>query len=89
MPDIKDPYGLDTKAAMYMYSMESFLYKRINRVVRNKDDESVKTLGPYAALISKVIRNRSSSKNENRIIGKFVVYRGMSMPKNIIDKWKT
>ena len=36
IPDIKDPEGPDTKAAMYMYSMESFLYKRINKVVRDK-----------------------------------------------------
>jgi len=55
VPDIRDPQGPDTKAAMYMYSMESFLYIRINKVLREKDDQSVKTLGPYAALISRVI----------------------------------
>jgi hypothetical protein len=55
VPDIRDPEGQDTKAAMYMYSMESFLYKRINKVLREKDNQSIKTLGPYAALISRVI----------------------------------
>ena len=55
VPDIKDPEGPDTKAAMYMYSMESFLYIRINKVLREKDIRSIKTLGPYAALISRVI----------------------------------
>ena len=30
VPNITDPDGPDIKAAMYMYSMESFLYKRIN-----------------------------------------------------------
>lgn len=73
---------------MYMYSMESFLYKRINKVVRNKHDCSVKTLGPYAALISKVINKRSTESNENRILGKFVVFRGMLLPNSIIEKWK-
>ena len=55
VPNLRDPEGPDTKAAMYMYSMESFLYIRINKVVREKDNQSVKTLGPYAALISRVI----------------------------------
>ena len=55
IPNIKDPDGPDTIAAMYMYSMESFLYKRINKVVRDKVESSVKTLGPYAALISRII----------------------------------
>ena len=55
VPDIRDPEGPDTKAAMYMYSMESFLYKRVNKVVREKDYSSVITLGPYAALISRII----------------------------------
>ena len=36
VPNIKDPMGPDTKAALYMYSMESFLYKRLNKVVRDK-----------------------------------------------------
>ena len=58
VPNIEYPEGPDTKAAMYMYSMESFLYIRINKVLREKDNGSVKTLGPYAALISRVIKKR-------------------------------
>lgn len=50
----------DTMATMYIYSMESFLYKRINQVSRNKNCPSVKNLGPYAVLISRIIEQRSS-----------------------------
>lgn len=40
---------------MYMYSMESFLYKRINKVALDKYMPSVPNLGPYSVLISRVI----------------------------------
>ena len=67
IPNIKDPEGSSTKAAMYMYSMESFLYKRINKVLREKIEESVITLGPYAALISRIIKKRSDGRSLNKI----------------------
>ena len=67
MPDIKNADGPDTKAALYMYSMESFLYKRLNKVARDKIEQSVSTLGPYAALISRVIKKKTESESRNRI----------------------
>lgn len=69
VPNIGNPNGPDIKAAMYMYSMESFLYKRVNTVVRFKCLESIKTLGPYAALISRIIKKRSTKRNESNIKG--------------------
>jgi hypothetical protein len=33
--------GPDTKVAMYIYSMESFLYSRINEVSRNQNCPSI------------------------------------------------
>ena len=82
---------------MYLYSIESFLYKRINEVVRNrvtkdKDDEidkPIENLGPYAVLISKVINQRTRTLTDsNRIQGKFVVYRGIQLPANVVEEWK-
>ena len=88
IPDIKDPEGPDTKAAIYMYSMESFLYKRLNIVVRNKLEHSVKTLGPYSALMSRVIKKKSNERNKNKIEGEFVIFRGLSLPLDIVESWK-
>lgn len=65
VPNTKDFDGADVKTAMYMYSMESFLYKRINNVAINKNYQSIKTLGPFAVLITKIIEN--SNLNENNI----------------------
>ena len=45
----------DVKVAMYMYSMESFLYKRINKVSIDRFTPSVKNLGPFSVLISRTI----------------------------------
>ena len=61
-PNTNDFDGPDVKAAMYMYSMESFLYKRINKVAIDKDYQSVKTLGPFSVLISKIIEKSNRRK---------------------------
>ena len=37
VPVYTDPYHPHVKACMFMYSMESFLYKRINKLSRDKD----------------------------------------------------
>ena len=50
--------GPDTKVAMYIYSMESFLYTRINKVSRERNCPSIQNLGPYAVLISRLIERR-------------------------------
>ena len=57
VPKIGNPNGPDIKAAMYMYSMESFLYKRINLIQREKVEQSILTLGPYAVALTKIISN--------------------------------
>lgn len=71
-----------------MYSMESFLYRRLNKVVREKNQESIETLGPYAALISRIIKKKSKANCECRIEGEFTVFRGLSLPNKIVEKWK-
>ena len=46
------------------------------------------TLGPYAALISRIIEKRSNEKIKKKIEGEFTVYRGLSLPKSLVEKWK-
>ena len=63
---------------MYMYSMESFLYRRINKVTIDKYAPSVVNLGPFSVLISRVIEK--SYEREQSTFGSFIVYRGLSLP---------
>lgn len=61
-----------TKAIMYLYSMETFIYTAINRASRTQDESKVRTLGPYAVLLAHIVygaeekRDRSSSVASNR-----------------------
>ena len=41
-----------TKAVMYLYSMETFIYTAINRASREQDKTKIETLGPYAVLLT-------------------------------------
>lgn len=68
----------DVKTAMYMYSMESFLYKRINKVSVDRYIPSIKNLGPFSVLISRLIEK--SHRKKQRINDSFMVYRGLSLP---------
>lgn len=87
-PNIKNANGPDTKAALFMYSMECFLFRRLNKVVREKNLESIITLGPYAALISRIIKKKSNANCNCRIQGEFTVFRGLSLPNKVVEKWK-
>jgi hypothetical protein len=55
VPVTWDPQHKHVKACLFMYSMESFLYKRINQVSRSKDSASILTLGPYAVALARII----------------------------------
>lgn len=41
-----------TKAIMYLYSMETFIYTAVNRASRTQDETKIRTLGPYAVLLA-------------------------------------
>ena len=68
----------DVKTAMYMYSMESFLYKRINKVSVDRYTPSIKNLGPFSVLISRLIEK--SHRKKQSLNDSFMVYRGLSLP---------
>ena len=44
-----------TKHLLYMYSMESFICKHMNRVCRAKDIQSIHFYGAFAAALSQII----------------------------------
>lgn len=57
VPQLHDPDHAHVKAIMYLYSMETFLYKRINEISRNKDSSVILNLGPYAVALTRIIKN--------------------------------
>ena len=81
------------KLIMNMYSMESFLYKELNRASRDKDQSKVATLGPYAYVLAKILQrmNPAINKGEDFVFDKrapgFVTYRGLSLSQTEVDKF--
>ena len=55
VPVTSDPDHPHVRAAMYLYSIESFIYKRINKISRDKDTSSIMTLGPFAVVLTRII----------------------------------
>jgi hypothetical protein len=55
VPKISSPDHVDTQIIMFMYTMESFLYTKINKVSRDKDASAIKTLGPFTVALTRII----------------------------------
>jgi hypothetical protein len=55
VPNTSDPEHPHVKAILFIYSMESFLFKRLNEVSRKKDGASIENIGPYAVALTMVI----------------------------------
>lgn len=82
-----EPEHPHVKTIIFVYSLESFLFSEINRSSREKDVGAVDTLGPFAVAISNIIENLEA-KRLDRKIGPFKCYRGLSLPNEIVDKWR-
>ena len=74
--DIEHPH---VKTILYMYSLESFLFKRINLTSRERDVSVLKNLGPLAVALTRIINNVQKNRIDS-IKGKFVCYRGIAIP---------
>ena len=55
VPRLSDPRHKDVKAILFIYSMETFLYSRLNQIQRTKDTSSILTLGPFAVALTRII----------------------------------
>jgi hypothetical protein len=86
VPDISDPDHVDVKTILFIYSMESFLYTRVNKASRDYDINSIKNLGPFAVALTRII-NQSKRKRLNPIKGEFMTYRGLQLPEETLTTW--
>ena len=57
VPVTDDPEHKDVKAIMFMYSLDCFLFARLNKISREKDSSAIETLGAFAVALTKVINN--------------------------------
>ena len=57
VPITDDPEHQDVKAIIFMYSLDCFLYTRLNKISRDKDSSAIDTLGPFAVALTKIINS--------------------------------
>lgn len=65
------------KALVYIYSMESFVFKEMNKTIREKDVFKIKVYGPLARALSYII-HCSNQKRENAQKS-YTVYKGLKI----------
>jgi hypothetical protein len=87
MPQLTDPESIDVKLILTMYSLESFLFRRLNKCSRDKNTDVINTLGAFAVAITRVINNVQSNRLD-RIKGPFMCHSGLAIQKKTIEKWK-
>ena len=83
MPKLTDPEHRDVKMILMMYSLESFLFKRLNQGSREKDQSVVNTLGPFAVALTKIINNIQRERTD-KMNGPFVCYSGIALTESVI-----
>ena len=52
------------KTLLYIYTMNSFVFKEMNKASRDKDLSKIKFYGPYASALGYIIHAASSKRND-------------------------
>ena len=52
IPKLTDPESIDVKVILNFYSLESFLFKKLNRSSREQDISVISTIGPFAVALN-------------------------------------
>ena len=89
--DFKEPYGKTNKAVFFLYSLESFLYKRLNWAARTKQESCIANLGCFAAILSRslAIANKYPEDQITRnLTREFYVYRGLSLDETELNHYR-
>ena len=89
--DFKDPKSLTNKSIFKLYSLETFLYWKLNQCARGQKEEGIDNMGCFACVLSKAleIANRYRQDQISSVITKqFVVYRGLSLTPDDIKAYK-
>ena len=94
--DLKKPLDLKTlsnpnnkfvKTMIYLYSMESFLFRELYKTTRDKDLEKIKFYGPFASALSFIIHHGNKSLPD--LSNHLSVYRGLQLFKEeLVQKYQ-
>lgn len=88
--DFKDPYSKTIKAIFFLYSLECFLYRKLNWAARSKASSCIDNLGCFAAVLSKALASANKFREEQidrSQTREFIVYRGLSLDKWSLNKY--
>ena len=82
-----NPHHDLTKAIVNCYSMQSFIFSKMNKVIRNKDFSSIEIFGPFASFLGYIIQV-GAQNHPDQLPKKFEVYRGMICDEQDIDSFQ-
>ena len=86
VPKLSDPEHPHVKTVLFMYSLECFLFNRLNKSCRDQDKTAIKTLGPYSVCLTRIIE-RVQHRRKDRITGEFTCFRGIKLDQDELDVW--
>ena len=74
---LSDPNHKAVRHIIYIYSMESFIYAKLNRVCREKDKSQIKFYGAFAAALSFIIHSANHNRITNKLQNTTTLFRGV------------
>lgn len=100
--DLWNPKGRAVCLILYLYSMEPPFYAGLNKACRNKDDDCVEMLGPFATaifwILSNAERERVDRMQDGEVYGRdgpigffggsFLLFRFVYMKEEWINQWE-
>ena len=86
-PVTNDANHKDVQTILKLYSLQSFLFKTLNRACREKDTSVIDTLGPFAHSLMTIIDEANPSR-QDRITGPFELFRGLKLDKEEVNMYK-
>lgn len=80
---LSNPNHEFVKTIVYIYSLQSFVFKEMNKASREKDISKIELYGPLSSALSFVIHCGNQKKSD--LSGQFIVYRGLKVAFKELD----
>jgi hypothetical protein len=68
------------KTLVYIYSMESFVFREMNKAIMEKNTQKIQVYGPFARALSYIIH--CSNQKKEKVQETYTVYRGQNLVHN-------
>ena len=87
-----NPNNEITQAILYIFSMETFLFRVLNAATKNQDESKIKTLGPFARVLSFIVLAAEKNKVYDPEVLPSIkfskVYRATTLHESQIDEFE-